>query len=226
MHTDNGTAAVLFDIDGTLISTGGAGAVAWRRAFDDLYGIPADIGQFTDAGMTDPEVGRLTFESVIGRAPTADELERVMARRLVHLPDAVAVSPGYKVLPGVESLLPRLAADGYLVGLTTGGVEEAARIKLERGGLNAYFSFGGFGSDSPVRSTLTAAAIARASAMSGGRVSAGRCFVVGDTPLDIDAARQSGAISVAVATGHFTVGDLRDAGADHVLTSLEEDFPL
>jgi phosphoglycolate phosphatase len=226
MHTDNGTAAVLFDIDGTLISTGGAGAVAWRRAFDDLYGIPADIGRFTDAGMTDPEVGRLTFESVIGHAPTADELERIMARRIVHLPDAVAASPGYKVLPGVESLLARLAADGYLVGLTTGGVEEAARIKLERGGLNAYFSFGGFGSDSPVRSTLTAAAIERAGARSGGRVSAERCFVVGDTPLDVDAARQSGAVSVAVATGHFTVSDLRAAGADHVLTSLEEDFPL
>ena len=59
--------AVLFDIDGTLITTGGAGARSWRHAFQDIYGIPADIGRFTDAGMTDPEVGRLTFVGVIGR---------------------------------------------------------------------------------------------------------------------------------------------------------------
>ena len=80
---------ILFDIDGTLISTGGAGAVAWRRAFDELHGIPADIGAFTDAGMTDPEVGRRTFEAVIGREPTPRELTLVMAARLKYLPEAV-----------------------------------------------------------------------------------------------------------------------------------------
>jgi phosphoglycolate phosphatase len=62
--------AILFDVDGTLITTGGAGAAAWRRAFDELYGVPADIGQFTDAGMTDPEVAFKTFVAVIGREPT------------------------------------------------------------------------------------------------------------------------------------------------------------
>ena len=65
--------AILFDIDGTLISTGGAGAASWRLAFDELYGIPADIGKFTDAGMTDPEVGRRTFVAVIGHEPTRKE---------------------------------------------------------------------------------------------------------------------------------------------------------
>ena len=65
---------LLFDIDGTLVSTGGAGAVAWRRAFEELHGIPADIGKFTDAGMTDPDVGAKTFEAVLGRRPTAVEL--------------------------------------------------------------------------------------------------------------------------------------------------------
>ena len=95
VETRIGTVAFLFDIDGTLITTGGAGAVAWMRAFEDLHGIPADIGEFTDAGMTDPEVGRLTFASVIGREPTVDELERVMSRRLDHLPQAVTESQGY-----------------------------------------------------------------------------------------------------------------------------------
>jgi phosphoglycolate phosphatase len=222
----NGTVAVLFDIDGTLITTGGAGAVAWRMAFDKLYGIPADIGKFTDAGMTDPEVGRLTFTSVIGREPTKDELARVMAKRLAYLPQAVAESEGYKVLAGVEELLPRLVAQGYLLGLTTGGMEEAARMKLERAGLNEYFFFGGYGSDSPYRTELTKRAIERAGTAYGGLLDPARCLVVGDTPLDIQAARVTGAVSVGVASGHFTVEELREAGADHVLASLEEELPL
>jgi phosphoglycolate phosphatase len=226
MSSPNGTVAVLFDIDGTLITTGGAGAVAWRRAFDELYGIPADIGMFTDAGMTDPEVGRLTFANVIGHEPSPAELARVMAKRLEYLPDAVAESKGYKVLPGVQELLPRLVDGGYLLGLTTGGVEEAARIKLERGGLNKYFTFGGYGSDSPDRTELTKRALERVEVIYGRPVSPERCAVVGDTPLDIDAAQAAGAVAVGVASGHFSVDELREAGADHVLASLEEELPL
>jgi phosphoglycolate phosphatase len=216
----NGIIAVLFDIDGTLITTGGAGTVAWRLAFDELYGIPADIGKFTDAGMTDPEVGRLTFENVIGREPTPRELDEVMAKRLAYLPRAVADSKTYEVLPGVEALLPRLVHDGYRLGLTTGGSEEAARIKLERAGLNKYFSFGGYGSDSPDRTELTKRAIERAG------TEPDRCLVVGDTPLDIVAARAAGAVAVGVASGHYTTEELRAAGADHVVASLEEELPL
>jgi phosphoglycolate phosphatase len=216
----NGIVAVLFDIDGTLITTGGAGAVSWRLAFDELYGIPADIAKFTDAGMTDPEVGRLTFVNVIGRGPTPHELDEVMAKRLAYLPQTVDDSKTYKVLPGVETLLPRLVEDGYRLGLTTGGVEEAARIKLERAGLNKYFSFGGYGSDSPDRIELTKVAIERAHA------EPGRCLVVGDTPLDIHAARAAGAVSVGVASGHYTTQELAAAGADHVIQSLEEELPL
>lgn len=226
MAAANGTVAVLFDIDGTLITTGGAGAVAWRRAFDKLYGIPADIGKFTDAGMTDPEVGRLTFVSVIGRDPTTQELASVMTARLGFLPDAVAESEGYEVLAGVEPQLRRLEESKYLLGLTTGGMEEAARIKLERGRLNGYFSFGGFGSDSPDRAELTKRAIERAEDLYGRTLDPGRCAVVGDTPLDISAAHAAGAVAVGVASGHFSVDDLRTAGADHVLASLEEELPL
>ena len=128
--------AILFDIDGTLIESGGAGAVAWRQAFDELYGVPADIGKYTDAGMTDPQVGRLTFERVVGHEPTTRELARLLARRQHYLPDAIAHSKGYRVLPGVEMLLPRLCREGYLLGLTTGGTEAAGHAKLERAHLN------------------------------------------------------------------------------------------
>src|SRR5215468_2205232 len=112
--------AILFDIDGTLIDTGGAGAASWRLAFDDLYGIAADIGKFTDAGMTDPEVGRKTFEAVLNREPERREFTKLMERRLHFLHQTVEESEGYRVLAGVEELLPRLIDGGYLVGLVTG----------------------------------------------------------------------------------------------------------
>src|SRR5262249_9895154 len=212
--------------DGTLITTGGAGAVAWRRAFEELHDIPADIGAFTDAGMTDPEVGLRTFTAAVGRAPRPGELDEVMEARVRYLPQAVAESRGYAVLPGVLDLLPLLEGVGYLLGLTTGGIEAAARIKLARGGLNRYFGFGGFGSDSPDRVGLTACAIARAKAIDGNGLAPQNCLVVGDTPLDIAAARGAGAVAVGVASGHYGADELRAAGADHVVGSLEEGLPL
>jgi phosphoglycolate phosphatase len=217
--------AILFDIDGTLISSGGAGAESWRRAFNELYGIPADIGEFTDAGMTDPEVGRLTFVNVIGREPTAEEMATLMARRQAALPAAVAESKGYEVLPGVEKTLRRLSEAGFLLGLTTGGTEAAAHTKLERGGLNPFFSFGGYGSDSPDRTVLTRRAIERAGEILKRPLDPKRVLVVGDTPFDLDAAHAAGAVAVGVATGRHSEDDLRRAGADYVLGTLEEELP-
>jgi phosphoglycolate phosphatase-like HAD superfamily hydrolase len=218
--------AVLFDVDGTLISSGGAGAASWRMAFDDLYGIPADIGKYTDAGMTEPEVALFTFKNVIGREPSRRELARVMSRRLHYLPRTVAESKDFRVLPGVVETLDRLGANGYLLGITTGGMEAAAHIKLARANLNHYFCFGGYGTDSSDRTELTRKALERAGVLLGEPVDPKEALVVGDTPHDIDAAHGSGALAVGVATGHFTKDELRDAGADYVLGSLEEELPL
>jgi phosphoglycolate phosphatase len=217
--------AILFDIDGTLISTGGAGGVAWRRAFEELHGIPADIGQFTDAGMTDPVVGFKTFTAVIGRDPTPRELTRLLAARQKHLPETVSESTGYRVLDGVEELLPRLADDGYLLGLTTGGTDAAAHIKLARGNLGRWFPVGGYGSDSTDRTELTRIAIQRCGRMLGMDLDPHRVLVIGDTPLDIEAAQGAHAIGVGVASGHFTEEELDRAGADHVLPSLRTPLP-
>src|SRR3954447_16471111 len=213
--------AVLFDIDGTLISTGGAGARSWRHAFNTLYGIPADIGQFTDAGMTDPTVARLKFASAVGHEPSPRELATVMAAYLDRLPYEVDHSEKYRVLDGAEELLPRLGQrEGVLLGITSGAVEAAAHIKLSRAGFNRYFPFGGYGSDSPDRIELTQRAIERAGRLIGDEIDPSTVFVVGDTPKDVEAAHGAGCGAVATATGHYSREQLGETGAEYVLDSL------
>jgi phosphoglycolate phosphatase-like HAD superfamily hydrolase len=176
--------------------------------------------------MTEPEVGRLTFKNVVGREPTRRELAAVMSRRLRYLPETVYGSKDFKVLPGVRATLDRLSAEGYLLGISTGGVEAAAHIKLARAELNHYFYFGGYGSDSTDRTELTRSALERAGVLLGEPLDPQQALVVGDTPHDIEAGHGAGVLAVGVASGHFTIDALRKAGADFVLESLRDQFPL
>jgi phosphoglycolate phosphatase len=217
---------LLFDIDGTLVSTGGAGAVAWRQAFEELHGIPADIGQFTDAGMTDPDVGALTFEAVLGREPTPHELALLLQRRLERLPEAIAQSTGYKVLPGVPERLRELSHEGHLLGLITGNGDGAAFVKLSRGDLMRWFTFGAYASAGVDRTGIVLRAVERGQALVGRDLPNEDIFVIGDTPLDIEAAHAADCSAIAVATGHYDVAALREAGAEHVLETLEEELPV
>jgi phosphoglycolate phosphatase-like HAD superfamily hydrolase len=217
--------AVLFDIDGTLLVTGGAGAVAWQRAFEELHGIEADIAEHTDAGMTDPEIAAIVFREVIGREGTQEERSKAIGCYLKHLPDAVAESAGYRVMSGIEELLPRLIDDGILLGLVTGNIEAAAHTKLARAHLNRFFSFGGYGSDSADRTEVTKTALQRGALVSGGTLSDGACIAVGDTPRDVKAGHGAGIKVVGVATGSYTVDQLEQAGADWAITQVSDGFP-
>jgi phosphoglycolate phosphatase len=217
---------LLFDIDGTLVSTGGAGAVAWKRAFEELYGVPADIGQYSDAGMTDPDVGAKTFAAVMGREPTPHELAQLVQRRLEHLPEAVAESEGYRVLPGVPERLRQLSREGHLLGLITGNGDGAAHIKLARGDLNRWFTFGAYASAGVDRAGIVRRAVERGEALLGRDVPNTEIYVIGDTPLDIQAAHAVGCTAIAVATGHFDSAALHEAGADRVIETMEEPLPL
>jgi phosphoglycolate phosphatase len=219
-------AAILFDIDGTLLSTGGASDRAWRRAFAELYGIEVNVGDYTGKGVTDPVVGLTSFRGAIGREPSAEEMARLMALRLRYLPEEVDTSPNYRVMPGVEALLDRLSDQGWLCGLITGNVEAAAHIKLARAKLNRFFAFGGYGSDAPERVDVARKALERAELVSGGKLDRDRCLAVGDTPVDIEAAHGAGIPIAAVATGEYDAEALRGAGADHVLRTLEDPLPL
>jgi phosphoglycolate phosphatase len=218
-------ALVLFDIDGTLITSGGAGARSWRYAFEHLHGIPANIGSHSEAGETDPVVARKTFEGAIGREPTERELAAIFAAYLRQLSHEVATSRGYRVLEGAVEVLTRLSDAGIMLGIVSGAMEGAARVKLGRADLNRFFLFGGYGTDSPDRTRLTTAAIDRASMLHDHPVDPARVYVVGDTPLDVAAAKAAGAVAVAVASGKYSVDALRAVGADHVLSSLASRFP-
>jgi phosphoglycolate phosphatase len=217
---------VLFDIDGTLIDTGGAGARSWTWAFEHTFDRPGvDIGKYSSAGMTDPVVARTTFTEAIGREPTGEELARLMAAYLSVLPDYVASSEGYRVLPGVSELLPRLHDAGVLLGVTTGALEAGAHAKLGRARLNHFFLVGGYGSDSEDRVELTTTAVKRAECLLGTSLDPRQVAVVGDTPLDITAAQGAGVVSIGVATGKYDLDELRAADPDYALASLEEPFP-
>jgi phosphoglycolate phosphatase len=217
--------AVLFDIDGTLLVTGGAGAVAWQRAFRELYEVDADIEEHTHAGMTDPEIAAIVFREVIGREGSEAERAAAIAAYLGHLEDAVNESSGYEVKPGIEALLPRLAAAGVLLGIVTGNIESAAHIKLTRGNLNRFFAFGGYGSDSSDRTELTKRAIERGGEVVGAPLDLGATIAIGDTPRDVKAGHGAGIRVVGVATGIYTVEQLTEAGADWGLATVERGFP-
>ncbi len=217
--------AVLFDIDGTILVTGGAGAAAWQRAFREQHGIDADVAEHTDAGMTDPEITEIIFKEVIGREGTTAERARVVAGYLYHLHDTVREAEGYRVMPGIEQTLTGLIDDGTLCGIVTGNLEAAAHIKLSRAGLNRFFSFGGYGSDSRSRTELTKRALQRAETVSGDTVDISSAIAIGDTPRDVDAGHGAGIRVIGVATGSYSVDQLRDAGADWAVEDLGAGLP-
>lgn len=215
---------VLFDVDETLVHTGGSGARSWNAAFEKLYGVPADIGEHSSAGETDPQVARATFQGILGRDPAQDELGRLYAQYLLHLTEDIWISEQYRVLPGTEHILVRLVEAGVILGLVSGALEGAARTKLLPANLNRFFVFGAYGSDSPDRAELTRLAIDKATRLHN-QLTPAQVHVVGDTPHDIEAAKAAGAVPIGVATGHYSTDELAVAGGSHVLGSLEDPFP-
>ena len=214
---------LLFDIDGTLVLTGGAGGRAMTRAFEDLFAIPDAFRDISMPGRTDSWI--LTDAAVAHGIPTdSPDLRRFRDVYLSHLSSELT-RPGPKkgVMPGVRELLDALAprADAYLA-LLTGNYEQAARVKLEHFDLWHYFECGAFGDDAPDRNSLLPRALMRIAECGGPEVHPSEVVVIGDTPLDIACAAAAGARSIAVATGGYSVDELTDAGADVVFPSLAD----
>ena len=167
------------------------------------------------------------LNGLAGRREGSDE-ERAaaIAAYLDQLGRAVEESQGYEVKPGIEELLPRLAAQGVLLGIVTGNIESAAHLKLARGDLNRFFSFGGYGSDSSDRTELTRRAVERGGEVACHPLDLDATIAVGDTPRDVTAGHGAGIRVAGVATGHYSVEQLREAGADWALPTVQDGFPV
>jgi phosphoglycolate phosphatase len=213
---------ILFDIDGTLV-WGGPAKHAFVDAMRETYGTPGDFERVSFAGKTDPQIVRELLVAV-GLAPEeiASGLDRLWDRYLAYLEARLPADP-VQVLPGVVELLGALTAvEDVGIGLLTGNIAGGARLKLTSGGLWDHFAFGSYGSDHEERDELPAIAVDRARDLWGEAVSAERAIVVGDTPRDVACGKAGGTRTVAVATGSFSVTDLRASGPDHVLTDLSD----
>ncbi len=220
MDAEAGVRLILFDIDGTLVKAGGAGRKALDRACRELYGNSGVREISSLAGRTDSYNFKMAHWRSTGRRPKAHETRRLQDKYLDLLPRYVKASVRlgtYEVPTGLRRLLRLLRRDpGVLLGLGTGNIEPAARLKLSPTGLNGYFQVGGFGSDAEHRHTLLKKARRRAERLIGKSIASNDVFVVGDTPFDVRAGRRAGFKTVAVATGYAALEELDRSKPDHL----------
>jgi phosphoglycolate phosphatase-like HAD superfamily hydrolase len=218
------TRLYLFDVDGTLVTARGAGRIALGRALAATYGTPGDLDGYDFRGKTDPRIVR-DLMSTAG-VPDAAIEARLPACWDAYVRELEAlVGDGSRVepMPGVAELVRALAARGdAVVGLLTGNIERGARVKLAPTGLWPLFRVGAFGSDDIDRRRLPTIARARAAAALGHEIPFERVVVIGDTPLDVDCARASGARAVAVATGWHKADELAACAPDLLFESFAD----
>jgi phosphoglycolate phosphatase-like HAD superfamily hydrolase len=214
---------LLFDIDGTLITTGGVGRRAIQRAFAARYGSTESLS-FSFGGMTDRAIIRdalaVTSPDLQG-AELQTEIERVIEQYLEVLEEEARQSDALRVHAGVQAALDAsLARVGCAVGLGTGNVKRGAGIKLSRVGLYGSFRFGGFGCDHIDRAELLRIGAQRGADQLAAPLAECRVVVIGDTPKDVRAAQAIGAESIAVATGASTLEELRAAKPTFLFADL------
>lgn len=211
----------LFDIDGTLMKGSRLkDEIALPAAIEKTYGLKADIDVINRHGMTDPliiiEVLKKHGLDEKAILPKLERCERALARIF----EENVERDEFGVFPGVKESLGKLEKRGVLLGLVTGNLEQIARLEMEKIGLNHYFRLGGFGSDSGNRTELVKLAIKRARENFG--FDGGDVFLFGDTPRDIKAGLEAKVKTVGVATGIYSMKELKAANADFVLENLKD----
>ncbi len=215
---------LLFDIDGTLIRGGGAGRKALNKAAHVLYGRKHACSELSLAGRTDLYNFGATYKYATGKKPTRAAVEKLHQAYLEHLPYYVKSAirtKTYHIPAGLKTLLKHLSRDErVLLGLGTGNMEKGARIKLEPSGFNAYFLFGGYGSDAFHRHTLLRKAVTRAKKLAKHPFTHDDVYVIGDTPFDVSAGKKAGFKTIAVGTGYADWKELVASKPDH----LAKDF--
>lgn len=217
---------VLFDIDGTLLLTAGAGRRAITAALVEAVGPDHGFGAVRFDGKTDPQIVTELLAAAGSAPPHDDRQVAALCRRYVELLER-ELAPGAgsaTLMPGVEQLLDHLEGDSRVVlGLLTGNLADGAALKLRAGGLDpARFVVGAFGSDSARRSDLPAIAARRAETRWGRIPSGGEVVIVGDTPADVACGEAIGARAIAVATGAYSVAELAACDPWAVFTDLSD----
>lgn len=214
---------VLFDIDGTLISTGGRAGTALEQALLEVCGVERPVAPFRYSGKTDPQiVYELAALGGLDRAAVAPRIDRVFESYLAKLARVLEPST-VRVLPGVAEWLAELATrDDCRVGLLTGNVRPGAEIKLKAAGLWESFAVGAFGSDDENRDRLVPVARRRARERWGEEFDGQLTVVIGDAEADVRCARAADARAIAVASGWTSREVLGAMGPDLLLTSLAE----
>lgn len=211
---------ILFDIDGTLLMTGGAGISALATVFREMHGTEGDMREVPVHGQTDLAIIHGIAQNWIGRELEDAEIEQLIARYLPLLEVRLRQSQGFRVLPGAGELLESLSLrNDVALGLATGNLEPAAFAKLRRAELDRFFGFGGFGSDSRDRAELTKMALQRGRRIAGENAPA---IVIGDTIHDVRSALAAGASCLAVATGITSEAELAAEGADWTVPTLDD----
>jgi phosphoglycolate phosphatase-like HAD superfamily hydrolase len=210
---------LLFDIDGTLVRTNGAGKAAMEGALRDAFGVENILDVVPYSGRTDPAIGHDLLR-VHGLPVTPENLQRLTSEYLQRLPAALDQFGGI-VLPGVRELIGELRRrDDVRLGLLTGNVIAGATIKLSFFGLWSSFGFGGFGDGRVHRDDVAREALIQAKQR--GPVALDRCWVIGDSPHDVSCTRSIGAKALAVATGWHSLDDLAKCDPDHAIPNLSD----
>lgn len=216
---------LLFDVDGTLVDVDGAGRAAVRRALRDVYGETGPVEDFAFHGKTDPAIVRGLLRAE-GRddAWIDGRMDRLWSHYLTALDEELTSRRGrVRACPGVPTLLDALTADErFELALVTGNVREGAWRKLAAASVREPFRYGAFGSDSERRDDLPPLALRRAEQRTGRSFRPGEVWVVGDTPADVQCARQSGIRVLAVATGRPDREELARLDPDHLLADLAD----
>lgn len=208
---------ILFDIDNTLLYTGGAGSHAMNRAFAELFGVDDGFRKIEFSGRTDLFILQSALEHGEIDGSPHEHVDAFVSAYTRLLPESLAERKGH-IMPGFPQLLNKLREAGARIGLATGNFSEGARLKLEFFELAGHFAGGGFGEVSLDRSEVVAVAIREvADGMPPEDV-----IVVGDTPHDVSAALANGAIGVGVATGNYSVEELRESGAHITFTDFSD----
>ena len=214
---------ILFDIDGTLIDSGGAGVRSLDLAFRKVFSVLNAFQGISMAGKTDTQIIK---EGLIKHGLSMDDFDAIIEAYLLQLRQEIR-NEGKHTKPGIYEILEQLnLMEDIGLGLLTGNLEQGARIKLEPFDLNKYFPSGAFGSDDEDRNKLLPFAVNRFEEMFDKRIDIGKSIVIGDTPRDVECAHIYGAVCIGVATGPYSMDELTEAKADYVLKDLSDHMNL